>query len=45
MRELAARLGVNHGALYRWVKNRDELFDLISQVLIDRILPPAEAVS
>jgi len=45
MRELAARLGVNHGALYRWVKNRDELFDLVSEVLIDRILPPEQAVS
>jgi len=45
MRELAQRLGVNHGALYRWVKNRDELFDLISEVLVDRILPPGEAAS
>ena len=45
MRELAARLGVNHGALYRWVKNRDELFDLISEVLIDRILLPEQAPS
>jgi AcrR family transcriptional regulator len=45
MRELAARLGVNHGALYRWVKNRDELFDLIGEVLVDRILPPGEADS
>jgi AcrR family transcriptional regulator len=42
MRELAARLGVSHGALYRWVKNRDELFDLISEVLTDRILLPEE---
>jgi AcrR family transcriptional regulator len=42
MRELAGRLNVSHGALYRWVKNRDELFDLISEVLIDRILPPEE---
>ena len=39
MRELAGRLNVSHGALYRWVKNRDELFDLISDVLVDRILP------
>jgi AcrR family transcriptional regulator len=45
MRELAARLGVNHGALYRWVKNRDELFDLISEVLVDRILPLEQAAS
>ncbi|HZZ50173.1 MAG TPA: TetR/AcrR family transcriptional regulator [Pseudonocardia sp.] len=42
MRELAASLGVSHGALYRWVKNRDELFDLISHVLVDRVLDPLE---
>lgn len=42
MRELAGRLEVSHGALYRWVKNRDELFDLISEVLVDRILLPEE---
>jgi AcrR family transcriptional regulator len=42
MRELAARLGVRHGALYRWVRNRDELFDLVSEVLVDRILEPCE---
>ncbi|MFD9894480.1 TetR/AcrR family transcriptional regulator [Amycolatopsis sp. NPDC059027] len=40
MRDLAARLGVTHGALYRWVKNRDQLFDLISEVVIERVLPP-----
>jgi AcrR family transcriptional regulator len=40
MRELAARVEVTHGALYRWVKNRDELFDLISEVMVERILPP-----
>ena len=39
MRELAGRLGVSHSALYRWVANRDELFDLVSEVIIDRILP------
>jgi AcrR family transcriptional regulator len=38
MRELAARLEVRHGALYRWVKNREELLDLISEVLVDRVL-------
>ncbi|ONI81320.1 TetR family transcriptional regulator [Actinosynnema sp. ALI-1.44] len=43
MRELAARLGVSHGALYRWVKNRDELFDLVSDVVVERILPQADA--
>ncbi|WP_328611593.1 TetR/AcrR family transcriptional regulator [Amycolatopsis sp. NBC_00345] len=42
MRELAGRLDVSHGALYRWVKNRDELLDLIGEVLVDRILPPGE---
>ena len=40
MRELAARLEVRHGALYRWVKNREELLDLISEVMIERVLPP-----
>jgi AcrR family transcriptional regulator len=39
MRELAGRLGVSHSALYRWVTNRDQLFDLVSEVIIDRILP------
>jgi AcrR family transcriptional regulator len=39
MRELASRLQVTHGALYRWVENRDALLDLISEVMIDRILP------
>ncbi|MFI5782973.1 TetR/AcrR family transcriptional regulator [Nocardia sp. NPDC051570] len=38
MRELAARLAVTHGALYRWVKNREELIDLISDVVVERIL-------
>lgn len=39
MRELAARLGVTHGALYRWVPSRDALFDLISEVMVERIVP------
>jgi AcrR family transcriptional regulator len=38
MRELAARLGVTHGALYRWVAGRDALFDMISEVMVERIL-------
>jgi AcrR family transcriptional regulator len=42
MRELAARLGVSHSALYRWVADRDELFDLISDVMVERILPTSE---
>jgi AcrR family transcriptional regulator len=39
MRELASRLEVSHSALYRWVADRDELFDLISEVMVERILP------
>jgi AcrR family transcriptional regulator len=42
MRELAARLGVSHSALYRWVTDRDELFDLISEVMVERILPVSD---
>lgn len=42
MRDLAARLGVSHSALYRWVADRDELFDLIGEVMVERILPTAE---
>ncbi|MCG8917172.1 TetR/AcrR family transcriptional regulator [Actinokineospora sp. PR83] len=43
MRELAASLDVSHGALYRWVKNRDELFDLVSEVVVERVLLRADA--
>ena len=39
VRELAARLGVTHGALYRWVSSREALLDLISDVIVERILP------
>ncbi|MFT4199718.1 TetR/AcrR family transcriptional regulator [Gordonia sp. (in: high G+C Gram-positive bacteria)] len=42
MRELATRLGVSHSALYRWVPDRDGLFDLISDVMVERILPSTE---
>ncbi|MFJ7217620.1 TetR/AcrR family transcriptional regulator [Amycolatopsis sp. NPDC098790] len=42
MRELAGRLGVSHSALYRWVSDRDELFDLVSEVMVERILPGSE---
>lgn len=42
VRELAARLGVSHSALYRWVRNLDELFDLISEDITARILPAGE---
>lgn len=38
MRGLAAALDVQHGALYRWVKNRDELFDLIGAAVVDNVL-------
>lgn len=39
MRELAGRLGVSHSALYRWVRDRDQLLDLVSEVMVERILP------
>jgi AcrR family transcriptional regulator len=42
MRELAARLGVSHSALYRWVRSLDELFDLISEDIVDRVLPAGQ---
>jgi AcrR family transcriptional regulator len=42
MRELATRLGVAHSALYRWVRDRDQLVDLISEVMVDRVLPADE---
>ncbi|GFE18679.1 hypothetical protein Sgleb_67260 [Streptomyces glebosus] len=39
MRELAARLEVSHSALYRWVSGREGVIDLISETVIDRIIP------
>lgn len=42
VRELASRLGVTHGALYRWVGDRDALLDLISEEIVSRILPADE---
>ncbi|MGX1757916.1 TetR/AcrR family transcriptional regulator [Streptomyces lydicus] len=39
MRQLAARLGVAHSALYRWVQGREGVIDLISETLIERIVP------
>lgn len=42
MRDLAATLGVSHSALYRWVSDREGLFDLISEVMVERILPVSE---
>ena len=42
VRELANRLGVTHGALYRWISSRGELMDMVSDVLVERILPKDE---
>lgn len=42
MRDIAERLGASHSALYRWVRNRDELLDLVGEVVVERILPTAE---
>lgn len=42
VRELAAKLGVRHGALYHWVADRDELLDLVSEVIVERVLPADE---
>lgn len=42
MRDLAARLEVSHSALYRWVADREALFDLVSEVIVGRILPATE---
>lgn len=39
VRELAGRLGVSHGALYRWVPSLEALSDLVSEVIVERILP------
>jgi AcrR family transcriptional regulator len=43
VRELAGRLGVTHGALYRWVPSRQALADLVSEVIVERILPAEPA--
>ncbi|MFI7344143.1 TetR/AcrR family transcriptional regulator [Streptomyces sp. NPDC050085] len=42
MRELAARLGVSHSSLYRWVPDRDGVLDLVSEVMVERVLPEGE---
>lgn len=39
MRELAARLGVTHGALYGWVGGLEGVFDLVGEVMVNRVLP------
>jgi AcrR family transcriptional regulator len=43
-RELAARLGVSHSALYRWVPSRDALLGMVTDALIDRVLPVDDPV-
>lgn len=42
MRELAGNLGVSHSALYRWVTDREGLFHLISEVMVERIVPESD---
>lgn len=42
VRALAGRLGVAHSALYRWVRSRDELLDLVSDALLERVTPEPE---
>ncbi|MFF4168698.1 TetR/AcrR family transcriptional regulator [Streptomyces sp. NPDC001744] len=42
MRELASRLGVSHSSLYRWVPDRDGVLDLVSEVMVERLLPGDE---
>lgn len=42
MRELAARLGVSHSSLYRWVADRDGVLDLVSEAMVERVLPEDE---
>lgn len=42
MRELASRLGVSHSSLYRWVPDRDGVLDLVSEVMVERLLPEGE---
>ncbi len=43
MRELAAKLGVAHSALYRWVRDRAGLLHLISEYMVERIIPTHDA--
>ncbi|WP_424215896.1 TetR/AcrR family transcriptional regulator (plasmid) [Streptomyces sp. BI20] len=45
MRELASRLGVSHSSLYRWVPDRDGVLDLVSEVMVERVLPAREATA
>lgn len=41
MAGLAAHLGVAKASLYRWVSGRAEVLGLVSDVVVERILPPA----
>lgn len=41
MAAVAKYLGTSHQALYRWVTNRDELFDLVTDALVERLDIPA----
>jgi len=43
MSALARRLGVVPSALYRWVDGREALLGLVSDVIVERVLPAAEA--
>lgn len=45
MRELATRLDVSHSALYRWVADREALFHLVSDVMVERVLPDTTPTS
>ncbi|MFC9466727.1 TetR/AcrR family transcriptional regulator [Streptomyces coelicoflavus] len=42
MRELATRLGVSHSSLYRWVADKNGVLDLVSEVMVERVLPAEE---
>lgn len=44
MPAVAARLGVSTQALYYWVDNRDELINLIGDMLVARITPAEQPV-
>jgi AcrR family transcriptional regulator len=39
MASVARRLGVVKSALYRWVSGREELLGLVSDVVVERLLP------
>jgi AcrR family transcriptional regulator len=43
MAAVAERLGTSHQALYRWVRNRDELVALVADAYVQRVELPASA--